>query len=354
VAGPSGRQLVRDLDGKVSIIATAIEASSVTPLGGTIRLAGIDLMRLAAFGAVVLIHAVSNGAQDAPVAADVIAILSRFAVPFFFVAFGYFMPQRSPERTALRLLIRLAPPFLFWALLYILYFQGSLAELRSPAMIARLLITGLDGQHLWFLPALGVAGVLFAIVRSRFGWGAVLALALVFYALAFAFDPLRLLLHLPRPPFNTRNGPFFGLLFVTAGAWLRHCDLRVPLRTALAAFAVAALLQLVEVDILVAVGTIPFPRFTDDTLMTIPYGIAAFLVALAIPPTFRLSPLLARLAQLSLGLYVVHLLFLDLAVRLLGQATLAACLGNAVLAVLASALCVLILDRIPPMRRLIR
>lgn len=340
--------------GKGSAIATAINASLVTPPVGTIRLAGIDAMRLVAFVAVVLIHAVSNGARDAPVAADVIALLSRFAVPFFFVAFGYFMPQRAPERTALRLLVRLAPPFLFWALLYILYFQGSLAELRSPAMLVRLLITGLDGQHLWFLPALGVAGVLFAVVRSRFGWGAVLALALVFYALAFAFGPLRLLLDLPKPPFNTRNGPFFGLLFVVAGAWLRGRDLRVPLRTALALFAIAALLQLAEVAALVAVGTIPFPRFTDDTLMTIPYGIAAFLVALAIPPTFHLPPLFARLAQLSLGLYVVHLLFLDLATRLLGQATLAACLGNALLAVLASALCVLILDRIPPMRRLIR
>ena len=335
-------------------MATAIDASPVTSPDGTIRLAGIDLMRLVAFVAVVLIHAVSNGAQDAPVAADVIALLSRFAVPFFFVAFGYFMPQRSPERTALRLLVRLVPPFLVWALVYILYFQGSLAELRAPAMIVRLLITGLDGQHLWFLPALGVAGVLFAVVRSRLGWGAVLALALVFYALAFAFGPLRLLLHLPKPPFNTRNGPFFGLLFVTAGAWLRDRGRHIPLRLALAVFAVAALLQLAEVAALVAVGTIPFPRFTDNTLMTIPYGIAAFLVALAIPSTFRLSPLFARLARLSLGLYVVHLLFLDLAARLLGQATLAACLGNALLAVLASALCVLILDRISPMRRLIR
>jgi surface polysaccharide O-acyltransferase-like enzyme len=318
------------------------------------RLAGIDLMRLVAFVAVVLIHAVSNGAGDAPLAADAIAILARFAVPFFFVAFGYFLSPRAPERTALRLLVRLAPPLLVWALVYILYFQGSLAELRSPAMIVRLLITGLDGQHLWFLPALGVAGVLFALVHGRFGWGAVLALAIACYALAFAFGPLRLLLDLPRPPFNTRNGPFFGLLFVTAGAWLRHRDRRVPLRTAMALFGVAALLQLAEVGALVALGTIPFPRFTDNTLMTIPYGIAAFLVALAIPPSFRLSPLFARLARLSLGLYVVHLLFLDLAARVLGRATLAACLGDALLAVLASALCVLILDTIPPLRRLIR
>ena len=310
-------------------------------------------MRLVAFVAVVLIHAVSNGAGDAPLAADAIAILARFAVPFFFVAFGYFLSPRAPERTALRLLVRLAPPFLVWALVYILYFQGSLAELRSPAMIVRLLITGLDGQHLWFLPALGVAGVLFALVRGRFGWGAVLALAIVCYALALAFGPLRLLLDLPRPPFNTRNGPFFGLLFVTAGAWLRHRDRRVPLRTALALFGLAALLQLAEVGALVALGTI-LPRFTDTTLMTIPYGIAAFLVALAIPPSFRLSPLFARLARLSLGLYVVHLLFLDLAARMLGRATLAASLGAALLAVLASALCVLILDRIPPLRRLIR
>ncbi|MEI5687817.1 acyltransferase family protein [Sphingomonas kyungheensis] len=318
------------------------------------RRAGVDLMRLVAFVAVVLIHAVADGANDAATAADTIAVLARFAVPFFFVAFGYFLSPRAPARTAMRLLVRLAPPFFVWALVYILYFKGSLAELRSPAMLVRLLVTGLDGQHLWFLPALGVAGVLFALVRSRFGWSAVLALALLFYALALAFGPYRGWLGLPRPPFNTRNGPFFGLLFITAGAWMRARDLRPALASALALFALAAALQLGEVAALHAQGTIPFPRFTDDTVMTIPYGIAAFLVALALPPTLHLPPLLAQLARLSLGLYVVHLLFLDLAARLIGRATLAVCLVDALLAVIASALCVLALDRLPFTQRLIR
>jgi peptidoglycan/LPS O-acetylase OafA/YrhL len=84
------------------------------------------------------------------------------------------------------------------------------------------------------------------------------------------------------------------------------------------------------------------------------YGIAAFLVALAIPPTLRLSPLFAHLARLSLGLYVVHLLFLDLAAWLIGRATLAACLVVALLAVVASALYVLAFDRLPFRQRLIR
>lgn len=331
-----------------------MKAPAIPGSDASARLAGIDLMRLVAFVAVVLIHAVSDGAGDAPVAADAIALLSRFAVPFFFVAFGYFMAQQPPGRTALRLFVRLAPPFLVWALVYILYFKGSLAELRSPAMIVRLLVTGLDGQHLWFLPALGTAGVLFAMVRSRFGWAAIFALALVFYAFALAFGPLQLLLGLPRLAFNTRNGPFFGLLFVTVGAWLRVHDSRLSLGTALALFAAAALLQLADVAALVAIGTVPFPRFLDNSLMTIPYGIIAFLVALAIPPSFRLPPLLAHLARLSLGLYVVHLLCLDLAARVLGRATLAACLADAMLAILASALCVLALDRIPFTRRLIR
>ncbi|WP_271301177.1 acyltransferase family protein [Sphingomonas sp. CV7422] len=311
-------------------------------------------LRLIAFIAVVLIHAVADSATDAATAADAIAVLARFAVPFLFVAFGYFLSSRAPARTALRLLVRLAPPFFVWALVYILYFKGSLAELRSPAMLVRLLVTGLDGQHLWFLPALGIAGVLFALVKSRLGWGAVLALTLLFYALALAFGPYRGLFDLSRPPFNTRNGTFFGLLFVAGGAWIREDDIRPRTAPALALFALATILQLGEVAALHAQGTIPFPRFTDDTLMTIPYGIAAFLVALALPPTLRLPPLLAQLARLSHGLYVVHLLFLDLAVRLIGRETLAACLVDALLAVIASALCVLALDRLPFTQRLIR
>ena len=318
------------------------------------RLAGIDLMRLVSFVAVVLIHAVADGAVDHPFAADVIAVSSRFAVPFFFLAFGYLLSPRAPERTALRLLVRLAPPFLFWALVYILYFQHSLAELRSPTMIGRLLITGLDGQHLWFLPALGAAGVLFAVVQNRFGWRAIFALAILFYALAFAFGPLRLLFDLPKMPFNTRNGPFFGLVFVTIGAWLRIRDIRITLPIALALFVLAGVLQLVEVAILVAARTIAFPRFTDDTLTTIGFGVAAFMVALAIPSSVRLPRLFARLAELSLGLYVVHLLFLDLWGQVFGRATLAACLVDAALAIVSSAVFVLIFDHIPLTRRLIR
>jgi hypothetical protein len=135
-----------------------------------------------------------------------------------------------------------------------------LAELCSPATLVRLLITGLDGQHLWFLPALGVTGVLFALAKSRFGWGAVLALALLFYVLALAVRPYRGLLGLPRPPLNMRNGPFFGITL--------HHRRRVDPRAtsgqgsspapAPALFALAAALLLGEVAVLHAQATIPF------------------------------------------------------------------------------------------------
>lgn len=335
-------------------VSIAPSGAAIEPPARIDRIDGIDLMRLIAFAAVVLIHAVANGAFDHPVVADVIALSARFAVPFFFIAFGYLFARRASFGTAWRLLLRLAPPFLFWALVYIVYYRHDLRDLLAPATIVRLLITGLDGYHLWFLPALGVAGVIFALVRGRFGWRAVLGLALLLYALALAFGPLRLMLGLPRPPFNTRNGPFFGLLFVTAGAWLRHRSWHPTLRLALALWGGAALLQLAEVALLVRLGTIEYPRFTDNVVMTIPFGIASFLVAIAIPRDFRLPPLFAHLARLSLGLYVIHALFLDLAERVLGHATLLGSLRNAALAILASALSVLILDRWPPTRRLIR
>jgi peptidoglycan/LPS O-acetylase OafA/YrhL len=84
---------------------------AVSPEAAASRLAGVDLMRLIAFVPVVLIHAVADGATDAATAADGIAVLARFAVSFFFVAFGYFLSPRAPARTAVRLLIRTVPPF---------------------------------------------------------------------------------------------------------------------------------------------------------------------------------------------------------------------------------------------------
>jgi surface polysaccharide O-acyltransferase-like enzyme len=311
-------------------------------------------MRLVSFVAVVLIHAVSKTVTDHPQVADAIAILSRFAVPYFFIAFGFLLSPRSSTQTGVRLLGRLMPPFIFWALAYVLYFRGTLAGLASPAMIARLLLTGLDGQHLWFLPALGVAGLLFVMLRHALGWRAVLVVAIVFYAFALAFGPYRLLFDLPRPPFNTRNGPFFGFMFILAGAWLRTHAVRLHWSVALLLVAVTGALQWLEVQALVASGLLETGRYVDDTLMTIGFGVAVFLLALSIPPTVRLPKLLASLAELSLGLYVVHLFFLDLCGRAFGMTSLAQCLVNAVLAVLASVLCVLILDRVPLTRRLIR
>lgn len=78
-------------------IATTINASAAPALCTNLRFDGIDLIRLVAI-VVMLIQALSYDAKEAPVMADVIAPLLRFAVPLFFVALAGLCCNARPNR----------------------------------------------------------------------------------------------------------------------------------------------------------------------------------------------------------------------------------------------------------------
>src|SRR3954467_7636131 len=89
---------------------------------------GFDALRIFAAAAVVLLHS-TTGPDATHVSSRLAAvrIACRFAVPFFFIAAGYF--QRDVTRfefaTIARPIKRLLPLYIFWTVIYDLVFYAK-------------------------------------------------------------------------------------------------------------------------------------------------------------------------------------------------------------------------------------
>ena len=283
------------------------------------RETGIDAIRCLAFPAVVLIHLPS---YHVPVETQITAPalldqLCRFAVPYYFVASGYFLgeTERPPLVAIRRVMMRLSLVFVFWEAVYLVASGTSVAALSDPSLLRSIILRGGPGYHLWYLPSLGVC-VALAIALRRLPAAFRLTIGLACFAVGIAFGPYRESLGLPSIG-DTRTGPWFGLVFVMSGTVLR--SLRIahlfPLGVGLIAIGIAS--QIAEAAFLAMNGQGGFAPH-NYLLGTLPLGIGAFLLARALPDNATVRTL-AAVGRLSLGMYCVHLLFIWL---LVGQGQL--------------------------------
>lgn len=264
------------------------------------RHAGIDLFRWFAFIAVVCIHTATMGGDASMMAGR----LSRWAVPLFFMASGYFIGARFDDLNVIwRSTKRIAPLFLVWILVYLVV-RDSWPE--TTKQWQDLLINGGAGLHLWYLPSLLSCIAVIAGLRRWLSWPAVLAVAGVVFVGGLAFGSYSGLLDLNQRLWNPRNGPVFGLLFVALGAWIAVTKPVVPLRWAALGFAVFLATDVAERIWLATTG----PTYIDFTVSTLFVGVSAFLLARAWDgePLARWN--LDILGRYSFGMYAVHMLFL--------------------------------------------
>lgn len=264
------------------------------------RHAGIDLFRWFAFIAVVCIHTATMGGDVSMMAGR----LSRWAVPLFFMASGYFIGARIDDPGVIwRSTKRIAPLFIVWVLVYLVV-RDSWPE--TVKQWQDLLINGGSGFHLWYLPSLLSCIAVLALLRRRLDWPVVLGIAGAVFIGGLAFGSYSGLLDLNQRVWNPRNGPIFGLIFVTLGAWLAVNKPVVPLRWAALAFAVFLITDVAERLWLATTG----PTYIDFTVSSLFVGAAAFLTARAWDgePFARWN--LDILGRYSFGMYAMHMLFL--------------------------------------------
>lgn len=295
------------------------------------RTPGIDLARLLASFAIVLIHA-----EPFRIYPDgferylhlFINQASRFAVPCFFFLAGYFWGKKlagTPLGPAFRAYGgRILAIFLFWSVVYAALPDPHLFQDHTTLEVLQHSVAGLErlvnkpvqfllqgtAAHLWFLPAL-LSAVLLAAVGLRLelphAWLLTLGAGLyAFGLLAGSYAHTRWGI---ATSFNTRDGPFFATLPFMLGWWMSRSDRSVSLAAALSLLLGGFGLQLLESFLLWRCCETPAAAH-DYWLGTLPFGVGVGLLALA-RPSVGSGSRWTKYGRYALGIYAIHYLFVD-------------------------------------------
>jgi peptidoglycan/LPS O-acetylase OafA/YrhL len=167
----------------------------------------IDLLKAAGIVAVVWIHAFNRFDVAQTPLVERLSMLSRFAVPAFFLASGFLQAvggRTGPREFFTRRLRRLLVPYGVASAVAILFRWLALGESFAPATVLRMLVTGDAWGVYYFLPLLVVTSALGEILFRfpRLAWPVwigftvlgILAYQLQFYAGSFSAEirnPLR-------------------------------------------------------------------------------------------------------------------------------------------------------------------
>lgn len=253
---------------------------------------------------------------------------ARFAVPFFFVASGYFLGEKlkTNDKPIIywNFIKKLLILYIGWQLIHFLilppiwdeiYLRGIILAYtkRLHAVIYQrwdLIIFRGWSQHLWFFFSLAQTALLFFLFRAkRIYWFVGVGLLLwIIGALTKAYAKSKIGIDvqdmgLPKN-FNTNNLIFFSSLPFGLGLLLSIKSIRFSLITSFIILLMGYALHSLEIWYL---GQIKLKQRVDYVFTTFLVGVGAFLVGLA-----RFKPLdwkmLGNLGKYSLGIYAMHII----------------------------------------------
>jgi surface polysaccharide O-acyltransferase-like enzyme len=326
--------------------------NAVTALQKPGRQPGIDAARFGVASLVVLLHAFASVPSTAanlglPVW---IVMACRCAVPFYFIASGYFLaPDRqSPADLVRKPLQRLLPVFLFWMIAYYLFFKVD--PIRTWQLKPRDLISGGPAFHLWFLPSLGFGLAVVGLGVRVLGIRLTGLFCLAFGAYSIAYGSYHDVLGLGGEPKQGRI--VIAPAFVFVGYGLSRLNLALKPAVAALLIMIANALYVAE-EMLIQHWTGAPRLFSHDfTIAMFLTGSALFLFARSLAG----GPLVTRAAKLgriSLGIYAAHMMTMWPLSQMIGAETL---WQNAVVAALTFSLTtmlVLFVGKMPFMTRFV-
>lgn len=250
----------------------------------------------------------------------------RFIIPLFLSVSGYFWAKRIEREgnlvsPSLAMAKRIALVFVVWCIVYLMpynlvaFFEyGALGPIRVAYWHLndlmrhpfRILLQGTE-VHLWFLPALVIAMAITALFVARGRIVSLFLLAAILYVVgvlagAYAKTPIGI-----ATDFDTRNGPFFVTIFFAFGYLMSKFETnRKWALYGLLLFCAGCAMHFCEVYVLWKVFK-THPQ-QDYVIGTAVMGIGTALMALSNHPILR-NETLAKLGRMSLGIYVVHGIF---------------------------------------------
>lgn len=292
------------------------------------RYDGIDLMKFICAILVVAIHAVPFEELGPWWGFEFEQVITRIAVPFFFFCSGFFfikkmMSEGTDPENALRAAVkRLAWLYAAWCGIYFIYdFRMCLKEAGSLSGAAVLYLRDLvflGGHfHLWYLPALMVSLLLLYVGFRLKRMGLFLGIGALLYIIGLAGNTyygftagLPWLRNLYETYFvifvTTRNGLFFGFLYVMLGGMAAWRKSTVRYRSGILLTALFLLLLHAEAYLLEWNG---IPREYDLYVMTVPVTYLLF-QTLFVAGTQLKKRTAEFFRNTSMGVYFIHGIFL--------------------------------------------
>lgn len=298
------------------------------------RIKSVDTIRLLAIISVIAIHtkpfSVSEDSGEIYYYLSIfINQMARFAVPFFFVTSGYFWGVKIRSgadimSTTKNMVNRISIIFLAWSLIYLIPFNlidafnyGALGPLKVAYWNLNSLMnnptnTLFQGTkvHLWFLISLIFSVIICSFFINRKAFIPLTFLSIILYILgvilkSYAESPVGMEID-----FNTRNGPFFGLILFYSGYYLScYRPSEKWLYYGLLVFLVGSVLHFSEIYTLMKLfGTSVMQDFVFGTFFM---GIGMSMVALSNHSILH-NKYLSGIGTMTLGIYASHFIFVDL------------------------------------------
>lgn len=208
---------------------------------GSQSIHSLDLMRFIAAILVVCIHTKPLLSFNEDLSFGFISSIARIAVPFFFMTSGYLFYSKIRKRQGdpqyvVKYLYRLILVYLFWSLVYFVYHAYVIySEHQDVVQGLTSFVQNFffDGSHfhLWYFPALIFAIALFYWLSRMLSVQTILAISFVFYLAGLFGDSYSGLIEgnsalsgivdgYESLFVSTRNGLFFGLFYVSLGAFM--------------------------------------------------------------------------------------------------------------------------------------
>ncbi len=312
---------------------------------------GIDAFRYIAFIFVVLLHCFVTSDQEFHYSIWVYQA-GRFAVPFFFIASGYFMARSDHKflEGVIKVAKRLAPIFIVWLLIYFLLF-GQIKDLLQLKSVVRLLITGGKASfHLWFLPALGISMIMILGLK-RFSMNLSIFVAFFLFLFGLLKGPYREFFDIAALPISSRNGPFFSFAFVLTGYLISRKKISLSTRWAIFTMLFGLSLQISEAFLISYFSNARFIHH-DFLIGTYFFGVGVFFIALNTPSSKPVD-FLARLGAVSLGMYCIHLMFIRWMEGYFERSILAEDVIIVFTVIILSTISSFLLSKIPYLRKLV-
>jgi surface polysaccharide O-acyltransferase-like enzyme len=329
----------------------------------------VDVVRVGAIFLIVFGHTLNLDRRfvelpigsPAWIAVDAITAGIRWALPVFLMVSGYFLlnPHKNIEWSTYyrRRLQRLAWPLVLWTLVYLgIGIHDDLAAGRSvdAGKIARLVISGAPYYHLWYLymlPGLYVVSPFLKLATDRMSSGQLTAAVALCFALTVLSATLDALYAVPHVTYINDFPRYLGYFLAghLIGRVMPSQQLLPTAAVMAVSFLATAITAYVAAELLSPTRALRLFGFGNPAVITL--SLAAYALLRRVPVAASWRRWLTGAGETSFGVYLVHPAVLNTLRYWSYPSALTQLAAEVALVFLASLVIILILQRIPVLRR---